>query len=272
MNLRCKQTDIRRFCLTLILLGLGLLWIMPLFQMFLRSVLVVKEDGVGMSFSMVQYRTLLIESPTYLNMYWNSIEITVAVVVGSVILSLLGAYGFTVLSFKGKESLFFFYLVVMLLPLQVTLMPNYLVATMLHIEESYLAIILPAIFNPFGVFLMRKQMEQIPKECMEAAKVDGAGETEIFFHIFLPMVRSGIMALVMLLVIEYWNIVDQVILFIRQPQVMPLSVFLDQISRESKDVSYGASVFYVMPIIALVCYGHEYLKEGIGMINRRERR
>lgn len=271
MNLQCKKTRMGRMGLLLVLVGLGLLWVLPLLQMFFRSVWVLGEDGVSASFGMEQYKILLMETPTYLNMYWNSIAITLAVVGGSVVISLLGAYGFTVLSFQGKESLFFFYLVVMLLPLQVTLMPNYLVATMLHIEESYLAIILPAIFNPFGVFLMRKQMEQIPKECIEAAKMDGAGEVHMFFHIFLPMVRSGIMALVMLLVIEYWNVVDQVIIFIRQPDRFPLSVFLDQISRELSDVSHGASVFYVVPIMALVCYGQEYLKEGIGMMNRRER-
>ena len=218
-----------------------------------------------------QYRQILLETPVYLNMYWNSIFMTAAVVCGSVIVSLLGAYGFTMLSFRGKEFLYALYLVVMLLPLQVTMMPNYLIARLFHLEESWLAIILPAIWNPFGVFLLRQQMRLIPRECVEAARMDGAGKIQMFRYIFLPMVRSGVMALVMLLVIEYWNLVDQVVIFIRQPQKYPVSVFLDQLSRQQEGLTYAASAFYLIPVAAMLIYGHEYLKEGIGLMNVRER-
>lgn len=254
----------------LLLICLALIWVTPFIKTVLLSFQGRSEDGT-MQFGMGQYRSILLETPIYLNMYWNSILITTAVVLGSIVVSLLGAYAFTMLNFKGKEVLFFLYIVVMLLPLQVTMMPNYLVARILNISDSYLAIILPAIFNPFGVFLMRQQMRQVPSECVEAARIDGAGQIRIFGYIYLPMVRSGIMALVMLLVIEYWNLVDQVIIFIRQPEKYPLSVFLDQISREMGSVSYAAAAFYLIPIIALLCYGHNYLKEGIGLMNVKER-
>lgn len=265
-----KKKAARQFLLLLVLMCLALIWVMPLVKTVVLSFQETAGDGT-MRFSLGQYRTILLETPVYLNMYWNSILITVAVVLGSIVVSLLGAYAFTMLRFKGKEALFFLYIVVMLLPLQVTMMPNYMVAHALHIEESYLAIILPAIFNPFGVFLMRQQMQQVPVECVEAARIDGAGQLQILTRIFLPMVRSGIMALVMLLVIEYWNLVDQVIIFIRQPERYPLSMFLDQISREMGNVSYAAATFYLIPVIALLFYGHDCLKEGIGLMNVKER-
>lgn len=269
MSIIQKRKNIFRFLLLIFLICLALLWVMPFIQTFLQSFQVVAENG-SRKLSMEQYQTILLKTPIYLNMYWNSIFITILVVFGSIVVSLLGAYAFTMMQFKGKELLFFFYIVVMLLPLQVTMMPNYLVARLLHIEESYFAIILPAIFNPFGVFLMRQQMKQVPAECVEAARIDGAGTLQILFRVFLPMVRSGIMALLMLLVIEYWNLVDQVIVFIRQPEKYPLSVFLDQISREMQSVSYAAATFYLIPIIALLCYGHNYLKAGIGLMNVKE--
>lgn len=266
---RKKKEAVRIFwlvCLTI----LALIWVMPLIRTILRSFVDGMGDGIPQP-GLGQYRTILLETPVYLNMYWNSILITAVVVTGSIMVSLLGAYAFTRMQFRGKELLFFLYVLVMLLPLQVTMMPNYLVSRILHMEESYLAIILPAVFNPFGIFLMRQQMGQVPSECVEAARMDGAGEFRIFISVYLPMVRSGIMALLMLLAIEYWNLVDQVILFIRQPERYPLSVFLDQISREMESVSYAAAVFYSIPVMALLCYGHEYLKEGIGMMNGRER-
>jgi len=223
------------------------------------------------AYSLEQYEEILMKTPVYLNMFWNSVIITVSVVAGSVIVSTLGAYGFTMLRFRGKELLFLVYIVVMLLPLQVTLMPNYLIAGFLGIEDSYLAIILPAVFNPFGVFLLRQQMKMLPEECVEAAKIDGAGHPQIFFYITLPMVKSGIAALVMLLVIEYWNLIDQAIIFIKRIEQYPMSVFLARINKEASGISYAAATFYIIPVLALLCYGHEYLKEGIGLMNVKGR-
>lgn len=128
-----------------------------------------------------QYKELLVESPVYLNMFWNSMKIVVPVVLGQLAVSSMAAYAFTVLRFKGKEAVFFLYIIVMLLPLQVTLMPNYLMAGWLGIQDSYLAIILPGIFNPFGTFLLRQSMKMIPEAYMESARIDGAGHFRIFF-------------------------------------------------------------------------------------------
>lgn len=247
-----------------LLLALSFLWVEPLLNMAVSSF----RSAAG-KWSFEQYEYILIQSPVYLHMFWNSVLLTVSVVAGSVAVSLLGAYGFEALHFRGKEVLFYLYIIVMLLPLQVTLMPNYLVAHFLGIEESYLAIILPAVFNPFGVFLLRQQMKMLPRECMEAAQIDGAGHAQIFFHIVLPMVKSGVMSLVMLLVIEYWNLVDQAIIFITRIEKYPLSVFLARMNKEAEWAADAAGTFYLIPVLALLWYGHEYLKEGIGLMRER---
>lgn len=259
-----KKRKFINFSLFILVLLISFFWIAPLAATVVRS---FREESVSGGFSLGQYRKIVMETPVYLQMFWNSVKITAVVLCANVVVSLLGAYGFTVLSFRGKEALFFLYLVVMLLPLQVTLMPNYMVAAFLGIEKSYLAIILPAVFNPFGVFLLRQQMKLLPRECVEAAKIDGAGGFQIFTSIFLPLVKSGIAALAMLLSIEYWNLIDQAIIFIKDAEKYPLSVFLARVNEASTKVSAAAAVFYSVPILALLCYGHEYLKEGIGLMD-----
>lgn len=210
-----------------------------------------------------QYKQLLVESPVYLNSFWNSIKIVVPVVLGQLAVSSMAAYAFTVLRFKGKEILFFLYIIVMLLPLQVTLMPNYLMADWLGIKDSYLAIILPGIFNPFGTFLLRQSMKQIPRAYIEAAQIDGAGHWRIFTSIILPMVKSGLAAVLMLTLMEYWNLIDQAVIFINDSERQPLSTFLASINAEQIGVSFAGASFFAFPILLVLLWGQDYLKDGI---------
>lgn len=212
-----------------------------------------------------QYAELIFDSPVYLNMFWNSVKITVPIVLGQIIVSALAAYAFTVLKFKGKELLFFLYIIVMLLPLQVTLMPNYIVADWFNITDSYLAIILPGIFNPFGVFLLRQFMKSMPDAYIEAAKIDGAGYGRIFLSIIIPMIKPGIAAATMLTLLDYWNLVDQAIIFIQDSEKQPLSTFLAQINNGDIGLAFAGSCFYASPMFLILLYGQEHLKQGIAI-------
>ena len=213
--------------------------------------------------SLQQYSTILIKTPTYLTAFWNSIAITLPVVAGQLIVSSMCAYSFCVLHFKGKEILFFTYIIVMLLPLQVTLMPNYIVADALNMTNSYCAIILPGIFHPFGVFVIRQYMESIPKSYLESAKMDGAGHLAIFTKIVLPNAKPGLAAAALLTFIDYWNIIDQAVIFIQDSYRQPLSLFIAGINKQQMGVSFAASTFYVLPVLIILFYCQDYLKEGI---------
>lgn len=228
------------------------------------------EEYVEMNFvpekvTLSQYGRLLFESPVYLNMFWNSVKITIPIVIGQIFVSSLAAYAFTILEFRGKEILFFLYIIVMLLPLQVTLLPNYIVAEWFDITDSYLAIILPAIFNPFGVFLLRQYMKSMPDGYIEAAKIDGAGHGRIFLSIILPMVKPGIAALAMLTLIDYWNLIDQAVIFIQDAEKLPLSTFLAQVNNGELGMAFAGSCFYAVPVLLVLFYGQGYLKEGIAI-------
>lgn len=212
-----------------------------------------------------QYGELLFDSPVYLNMFWNSVKIVIPIVLGQILVSAPAAYAFTILKFRGKEAVFFLYIVVMLLPLQVTLMPNYLVADWLNITDSYLAIILPGIFNPLGVFLLRQYMKNIPDAYIEAAKVDGAGNGRIFLWIVLPLVKPALAAAAMLTLLDYWNLVDQAVIFIQNTEAQPLSIFLAQINSGELGLAFAGSCFYAVPVLLVLFYGQEYLKSGIAI-------
>ena len=203
----------------------------------------IEMDLVPERITLSQYISLLFDSPVYLHMFWNSVKLTAPIVMGQILVSAPAAYAFTVLRFRGKEFLYFLYIIVMLLPLQVTLMPNYLVADRLHITDSYLAIILPGIFNPFGVFLLRQFMKSMPDAYMEAAKMDGAGHGKIFLWVALPVMKHGIAAAAMLTLLDYWNLVDQAVIFIQDPEAQPLSVFLAQINSSELGLAFAGSCF-----------------------------
>ena len=162
----------------------------------------VKFVLIPASVTLSQYIAVLFEQPTFIVLLMNSIKITLPVVLGNTAVSLLCAYAFTIWKWKHKEKFFFVYIIVMLMPLQAVLVPNYIIADWMNIKTSYLAIILPGIFSPFGVFLLRQSMKAIPKEYFEAAQIDGASDWYIFIYIVLRQMKSGIAALSMLVFIE----------------------------------------------------------------------
>lgn len=210
-----------------------------------------------------QYRTFLLESPEYLYKFWNSVFLVLPIVVLQVAVAAMAAYGFARYRGRGRELLFFAYIVLMLMSSQVTLVPNYLVAKWLGILDTRWAVILPGVFTPFSVFLLTKTMRRIPKELREAASLDGAGEWQIFTRIYLPQCRAALISVVILVFIDYWNMVEQVLVLLADADKQPLSVFLSQINAGEVSLAFAVASVYMIPALLLFLYGEEYLVEGI---------
>ena len=121
-----------------------------------------------------QYITVLLKSPAYLLKFWNAVLLTVPIVLFQTGIALLAAFGFSRYRGKLREALFFLYIIIMLMPYQVTLVPNYLVSKWLGVLETRWAVILPGVFSPFAVFILTKCMRRIPNTLLEAAQLDGA--------------------------------------------------------------------------------------------------
>jgi len=210
-----------------------------------------------------QYIDVLINQPSFLILLTNSIKIAAPVLFGNLIIAMLTAYGFTINTWKFKEAIFSIYIIVMLMPLQAVLVPNYIIADILGIKESYLAIILPGIFSPFGVFLMRQSMKALPAAYFEAARIDGAGSMYIFLHIVAPQMKSSIAALLMLMFIEYWNLVEQAVIFISDYARQPLSVFLSRLAEGRIGLVFAASCVYMFLPFWFLTIGQRDLERGI---------
>ena len=210
-----------------------------------------------------QYITGLIKSPEYLLKFWNSIILVVPIVFLQVAIASVAAYSFTRWRGKIRSGIFFFYVILMLMPYQVTLVPNYLVSDWLGILNTRWSIILPGMFAPFSVFLLTKFMRRIPYSLIEAAKVDGAGEWDIFTKICLPQCRSALYSIAILIFIDYWNRVKQPLILLQDAESQPLSVFLSSINAGEIGLAFAMATVYMIPSLLLFLHGEEYLVEGI---------
>lgn len=213
--------------------------------------------------SFKQYSDVLIQTPVFLQMYWNSIFIVVPIIVGQVLVASLAAYAFAKLRFKGRDGLFLVYLMTMLMPFQVTLVPNYIIVEKLGLMNTSSALILPGIFSAFGVFMLRQFMLHIPTSYVEAAKIDGAGHFRIFYSIIVPLIGPGIAALVVLLFVDNWNMIEQPLIFLQDTFKQPLSLYLSRINEEARGVAFAASVLYMAPMVLLYLYAESYFVEGV---------
>ena len=213
--------------------------------------------------SFSQYITVLFKSPEYLFKFWNSVILVVPIVVFQLLVAAGAAYGFTRFRGKLKEVIFFVYIILMLMPYQVTLVPNYLVSEWLNILDTKWAIWLPGIFSPFAVFMLTKYMRRIPASVLEAAQIDGAGEWQIFKSICMPLCKGALCSVAILIFIDYWNMVEQPLILLSDPEMHPLSVFLSKINEGEIGLAFAVATIYMVPPILVFLYGEDYLVEGI---------
>ena len=213
--------------------------------------------------SFTQYINVLVKSPEYLFKFWNSMIYVVPIVVFQLLIASLAAYGFARYEGKVKTAIFFAYIILMLTPYQVTLVPNFLVSNWLHILNTRWAIWLPGIFSPFAVFLLTKYFKRIPVSVIEAAEIDGASEFQIFSRICMPICKNGLFSIAILLFIDYWNMVEQPLILLNDEEMHPLSVFLSKINSGEISLAFAVAVIYMIPPLLLFRYGEDYLVEGI---------
>ena len=213
--------------------------------------------------SFSQYMATLFTTPEYLLKFWNSVILVVPIVILQVGVAAITAYGFTRWRGKVRAFLFFFYVILMLMPYQVTLVPNFLVSDWLGILNTRWAIIFPGMFAPFSVFLLTKFMRRIPASLIEAAKLDGSSEWQIFKDICLPQCRSALYSIAILVFIDYWNMVELPIVLLEDAASQPLSVYLSTINAGEIGIAFAIAVIYMVPGLLMFLYGEEFLVEGI---------
>ena len=215
-------------------------------------------------FSLSQYYNILIEDVSVLRLLCNSAMYTVAILLGQALVIPAMAYALSRFKFRGRDAIFFIVIMLMLLPFQVTMVPNVLTLRAMGLLNTAWAVILPTCFAPFYIFLVRQFMVGLPKEILEAAEVDGAGTFRCFIHVALPVCRPILGAAVALSFADCWNLVEQPLTYLAgQTQLMPLSVMFNQLTENPSGVEFAGAALYILPALLIYLYFQKDILSGI---------
>lgn len=209
------------------------------------------------------YKRLLFYSPAFFKLFWNSIGMTGGILLGQLLIAVPAAWAFAIYRFRGKGVLFSLYVILMLLPFQVTMLSKYLVLQNAGLINTRWAVVLPAIFSTFPVFLIYRSFAGIPAELLEAARVDGAGEWQSFVQVGLPVAQSGILAAMILSFLESWNMMEEPLTFMQDKSLWPLSLYLPEIAMDQAGYACGASVITLAVSLFVFAIFHDALEQGI---------
>lgn len=209
------------------------------------------------------YRKLLLETPQFFVLFWNSMGMVAAVLLGQMAVGIPAAWAFAAYEFPFRKWILTLYIVLMLLPFQVTMLSSYLVLDGMGMMNTRRAIVLPAIFSTFPVFVCYGGFSRIPGEMLDSARMDGAGEFLIFARFALPLGKGGILSAMVLGFLEYWNLMEQPLAFLEDKALCPLSLYLPEITWAQAGYAFAASVITLVPAVFVFLMGQDYLEKGI---------
>ena len=215
-------------------------------------------------FSLSQYYNILIEDMTILRYFVNSAMYAAAILLGQALLIPMMAYALSRFRFPGRDAFFFVVIMLMLLPFQVTMVPNVLTLRTLGLLDTAWAVILPMTVAPFYVFLLRQYMVSLPGDMLEAAQIDGAGTWRCFVHVVLPVCRPVLGAAVALSFADCWNLVEQPLTYLTtRTDLYPLSVVFNQLTEKSTGVEFAGAALYTLPALCIYLYFQADILEGV---------
>lgn len=276
-----RNHSFRQWVIRGILLAVFSIMVFPLLMLFANSLMgkqelletfgaVLADSGeyAGMRIfpaypTLRAYVRLLLDSPEYFTAFWNSMIQTVGVVFGQLLAAVPAAWAFAQFHFPGKRILWLVYMILMILPFQVTMVSGYLVLNAAGLMDTRTAVILPGIFSTLPVFILRKTFAGIPGEILEAARIDGAGDLRIFFGIGIPLGVPGIFSVMILSFLEYWNAIEQPMTYLKTKSLWPLSLYLPQMVGSEAAAAFAASIVTLLPAVLLFFWGQDYLEQGI---------
>lgn len=209
------------------------------------------------------YVEILLDEPEFFVLFWNSIKIVGGVIAGQLIIGVSAAWGFAKYEFPMRRIIFSMYIVFMMLPFQVIMLSEYLVLNELNLLNTLWSIILPGIFSTFSVFIIYNFFKGIPEAIMESARIDGANEFQVFIYIGVPLAMPGIAAAMILQFLEYWNVIEQPMIFLKEQHLWPLSLYLPNIRLDNAGIAFASSIIALIPAFLVFYAGRINLEKGI---------
>jgi len=206
---------------------------------------------------------LLLDTPHFFVMFWNTFRLVIPSILGQLLIGAPAAWALSRFRFRGRKIVTTVYIALMLMPFQVTMVPNFLVIDRLGMMGSIWAVILPFAFSAFPVFIMLKGFDAVPRALLEAASIDGAGPVRTFVSVGLPLGMPSVLAALVLGFLEVWGAIEQPMTFLNDPATWPLSLFLPQIVAEELGLAMAASLLMLLPAALFFFFGQKYLELGI---------
>jgi len=264
----------RKLLLHLILLAGAVVMALPfawmLFSSFkpLGEIFVQPPKLLPQDWNLQGYRTAL-GGADFVRGFWNSTYIAVTVTVVSLLTSAMAAYAFARIDFWGRRGLFMVFLATMMIPGQLTIIPMYLIMGWLGWVDTHAALIVPpALFNAFGVFLLRQYVKGIPLELEEAAQLDGANRLRTFVTIILPLLRTPLTALGIFTFLGQWNNFFGPLIFLNSSDKFTLPLLVNQFKGEYTSdwpALMAATTLLAAPMLILFAIAQRQIVEGIAL-------
>ncbi|SLN05282.1 putative transport system permease protein [Corynebacterium xerosis] len=202
----------------------------------------------------------------FLEQFWVSVRVTVATVVGQVVLCSLAGYAFARMRFAASATIFAVMLSILMIPNQAYLIPQYQIVQNLGWLDTVPGIVVPTIFSAFGTFLMRQFFVNLPDELEEAARLDGANPFQIFWKVMLPLARPSISALAIVTVLAAWNNLLWPLVVTSRAEHRTLSVGIASLNGQyviDYPVMMAASLMAMAPILILFILMQRRVIEGL---------
>lgn len=201
---------------------------------------------------------------------WNTVLIAILKIFGEVFVSAAVAFGFARFKFKGRNLLFMILLATMMLPYEVTMIPTFIMWSMLGLTDNYTPLILPAYFGSASfIFFLKMYFETFPKDYEESAYIDGANHLQIFTRIFIPLAKPALITIALWAFMGTWNDLLGQLIYINDPAKYTIQLGLASFNSLSGEILWGplmaASFIALVPILAILLYAQKYFVEGVKM-------
>lgn len=269
LNARQRRTKI---LVTIVMVLFTFTMVFPLLWMLSTSFKIESEvfsfpiKWITPNFNLNNYAEIWSGRYDFLQYYLNTIKVTVIVVVVQLVISSMAAYAFAKLDFVGKGPLFALFLATMMIPTQVTLVPQFMLMVKLKLYNTHAGLILLFAFSVYGVFLLKQGMMSIPDSLVEAAKIDGANHFTIFSRIIVPMSQPFIATLAVMRFIWTWNDYQIPLVFLRSPKLFTLQLGMSAFSSQSGvfySLLMAASVCAIVPLLIVFICSQKFVIEGM---------
>jgi ABC-type glycerol-3-phosphate transport system permease component len=267
-----KRRELSGQAVTHLFLGLfSLMFIVPFVWMFLSSfkpaleIIRIPPTFFPEKFTFNNYKTIF-ERLHFWRYFLNSIVVSLSITMVAMFTSSLAGFVFTKFDFPGRELIFIIFLMGLMIPFSVIVLPMYLLVSKIGLQNTYLGLILPLCISPFGIFLVRQFMEAVPMEMVEAARIDGASNMWIYFRIMVPLSSAGIGGVGVFTFLWTWNQLWWPLMIISKQDMrtLPLAIAALTFQHAKRyDMIVTGATLAVIPVMFVFAFAQRHLIRGV---------